>query len=123
MNLSGKAVNYWMQEENIPLERTLIVTDDLALPFGILRLRKKGSDGGHNGLKNIIETLSTTTFARLRFGIGNEFPHGLQVNYVLSSWSTEEKKKLPDRIKTACEMIKSFTAIGLDRTMSSFNNK
>lgn len=123
MNLSGKAINYWMQEEKISLENVLIVTDDLALPFGTLRLRKKGNDGGHNGLKSIIETLNNASFARLRFGIGSEFPKGLQVDYVLSKWDAEEKKILPEKIKACCEIIKSFAAVGVDMTMNSFNNK
>ena len=123
MNLSGKAVNYWMQEEKIPFKNLLILTDDLALPFGTLRMKKKGSDGGHNGLTDIIATLNTNEFARLRFGIGNEFAKGKQVNYVLGKWSPEEEKLLPERIDYCVKMIKSFVAIGVDRTMSDFNNK
>jgi len=123
MNLSGKAVNYWMQEEKIPFKNLLVATDDLALPFGTLRLKKKGSDGGHNGLTDIITTLNTTEFARLRFGIGNEFAKGHQVNYVLGKWNQEEHQKLDERIGQCVKIIKSFIAIGVDRTMSSFNNK
>jgi PTH1 family peptidyl-tRNA hydrolase len=123
MNLSGKAVNYWMQEEKIPFKNLLIVTDDLALPFGSLRMKKKGSDGGHNGLTDILAALNTNEFARLRFGIGNEFAKGHQVNYVLGRWSDEEEKLLPERIDQCVKMIKSFVAIGVDRTMSDFNNK
>jgi PTH1 family peptidyl-tRNA hydrolase len=123
MNLSGKAVNYWMQSEKIPLEHILVITDDLALPFGTLRMKKKGSDGGHNGLNNIAEILNSTEYCRLRFGIGSNFAKGHQVNYVLSPWNEDEKKILNDRIDTAVEMIKSFIAIGVDRTMSQFNNK
>jgi PTH1 family peptidyl-tRNA hydrolase len=123
MNLSGKAVNYWLQEEKIPFKNLLIVTDDLALPFGTLRLKKKGSDGGHNGLTDIIATLNTTEFARLRFGIGNEFAKGHQVNYVLGKWSAEEESALSERIDQCVKIIKSFIAIGVDRTMSDFNNK
>lgn len=123
MNLSGKAVNYWMQAEKISLENILVVTDDIALPFGTLRMKGKGSDGGHNGLKNIQETLNTTEYARLRFGVGNEFAKGKQVDYVLGKWSEGEMKLLQPRIDTAVEMIKSFTTIGLQRTMSLFNNK
>jgi len=123
MNLSGKAVNYWMQEEKIPFKNLLIVTDDLALPFGTLRLKKKGSDGGHNGLTDIIATLNTNEFSRLRFGIGNEFAKGHQVNYVLGKWSPEEEKILAERIDQCIKIIKSFVGIGVDRTMSDFNNK
>jgi PTH1 family peptidyl-tRNA hydrolase len=123
MNLSGRAVNYWLQSEKIPIENLLVVTDDLALPFGTLRMKKKGSDGGHNGLANIAETLSSTEYIRLRFGIGNDFAKGHQVNYVLNRWSEEEQKLLTERIEKAVEMIKGFIAIGVDRTMSQFNGK
>ena len=123
MNLSGKAVAYWLQKEKIPLENLLVVTDDIALPFGTLRLRAKGSDGGHNGLKNIIEILGSQQFARLRFGVGNEFAKGKQVDYVLSEWDVEEEKSLPERIKKSCDIIKSFATAGLARTMSAYNNK
>jgi len=123
MNLSGKAVNYWMQEEKIPFKNLLIITDDLALPFGTLRLKKKGSDGGHNGLTDIIATFNTSEFARLRFGIGSEFSKGQQVNYVLGKWSEEEYKILPERIDKCVQIVKSFVAIGVDRTMSAYNNK
>jgi PTH1 family peptidyl-tRNA hydrolase len=123
MNLSGKAVNYWMQEEKIPFKNLLIATDDLALPFGTVRLKKKGSDGGHNGLTDIIATLNTQEFARLRFGIGNEFAKGSQVNYVLGEWSKEERALLAERIDRCIATIKSFIATGVDRAMSDFNNK
>ena len=123
MNLSGKAVNYWMKEENIPFKNLLIITDDLALPFGTLRMKKKGSDGGHNGLADIIATFNTSEFARLRFGIGSEFSKGHQVNYVLGKWNAEEEKLLPERIEQCVKIVKSFVAIGVDRTMSDFNNK
>lgn len=123
MNLSGKAVNYWMQAEKISIENVLVVTDDLALPYGTLRLRKKGSDGGHNGLSDIIETLNTSEFTRLRFGIGSEFQKGRQVDYVLSRWSAEEEKALPERISTCVEIIKSFVSIGAERTMTAYNKK
>lgn len=123
MNLSGKAVSYWMQEEKVPFKNLLVVTDDLALPFGTLRLKKKGSDGGHNGLTDVIATLNTNEFARLRFGIGNEFAKGRQVNYVLGKWSEEEEKILPERIELCVQAIKSFVTIGVDRAMSAFNNK
>lgn len=122
MNLSGKAVAYWMQKEKIPLDRLLVITDDLALPFGTIRVRAKGSDGGHNGLKSIQETLGTNKYPRYRFGIGDEFSKGHQVNYVLSPWSEQENKALPERLERSCELIKSFTTLGLDRTMNLFNN-
>jgi PTH1 family peptidyl-tRNA hydrolase len=123
MNLSGKSVNYWMQTENINVGNILIVADDLALPFGTLRMKKKGSDGGHNGLTDIISMLGSNDFPRLRFGIGSEFSKGKQVDYVLGKWNTEEQKLLPERIDMAIQMIKSFISIGIDRTMSDFNNK
>lgn len=123
MNLSGKAVNYWMQAEKIPLENVLVITDDIALPLGTLRLKGKGSDGGHNGLKNIQEVLNTVNYARLRFGVGNEFSKGKQVDYVLGEWSDEERLLLEPRLKTAGEIVKSFVAIGIQYTMTNFNNK
>lgn len=123
MNLSGKAVNYWLQSEKIPLENLLIITDDIALPLGTLRLRGKGSDGGHNGLKSIQETLNSTNYARLRFGVGSDFAKGKQVDYVLGKWNSEEKKLLQPRIQLAAELVQSFVAIGLQFTMTHFNNK
>lgn len=123
MNLSGKAVKYWLDKEHIPLENLLVITDDLALPFGSLRLRGKGSDGGHNGLKDIQEQLQSTEYTRLRFGIGNEFLKGKQVNYVLGEWSKEEYNVLPERMEVAKQMILSFSFVGLSQTMSLFNNK
>ncbi len=123
MNLSGKAVNYWMQKENIQKENILVLTDDLALPFGSVRMKGKGSDGGHNGLKSVQETLASTDYARLRFGVGNEFSKGKQVDYVLGKWDDEEKKTLEARVKLAIEMIQGFATIGLQRTMSAYNNK
>lgn len=123
MNLSGKAVNYWMQNEKIPLENVLVITDDLALPFGKLRMKGKGSDGGHNGLKDIQATLNTQEYARLRFGVGSEFNKGQQVDYVLGEWNFEEKETLEERIKTATEFIKGFTTIGLGMTMTNWNGK
>jgi peptidyl-tRNA hydrolase, PTH1 family len=123
MNLSGKAVNYWMQAEKIPLENVLVIVDELALPFGKIRLGPKGSDGGHNGLKNIQEILGTTNYPRLRFGISNEFSKGSQVNYVLGKWSDEEKNTLTERIKIAADAIKAFSFIGLSRCMNEFNTK
>lgn len=123
MNLSGKAVKYWLDKEKIPVKNLLVVLDDIALPFGTLRLRPKGSDAGHNGLSDIIQTLGTNQFARLRFGVGNDFQRGRQVEYVLGKWPKEEEKELPFKINNAVEIIKSFTTIGLARTMNSYNNK
>lgn len=123
MNLSGKAVNYWMQQEKIAIDHVLIVTDDISLPFGKLRMKGKGSDGGHNGLKHIQATLNTQQYARLRFGVGSEFFPGQQSDYVLGEWSEEERKLLPERIKTAVEFIKGFTTIGLQLTMTNWNGK
>lgn len=123
MNLSGKAVNYWMQAEKIPRENILIITDDLALPFGKLRMKGKGSDGGHNGLKDIQATLNSQEYARLRFGVGNDFHKGQQVDYVLGEWAPEEKETLDERIKIATEFIKGFVTIGLQMTMTNWNNK
>lgn len=123
MNLSGKAVNYWMQNQKIPLERTLIITDDIALPFGTLRLKGKGSDAGHNGLKDIAATLNTTKYARLKFGIGAEFSKGRQVDYVLGEWTSDELKTLNERLEKSTEFIKGFATIGLQRTMNNLNGK
>ena len=121
MNLSGNAVRYWMQKENIELENVLIVVDDLALPFGTLRLKPKGSDAGHNGLKHIQQILATQQYSRLRFGIGNEFSRGGQINYVLGVFSEEEHSLLPDRIETAIDIIRSFCLAGVDITMNKYN--
>ncbi|WP_418992937.1 aminoacyl-tRNA hydrolase [Alistipes sp.] len=123
MNLSGKAVRYWMEAEKIPHENLLVVSDDIALPFGTLRLRPKGSAGGHNGLKSITELLSTEEYARLRFGIGGDFPKGHQVEYVLGRWSDEELRALPERLTLFGDAIRSFVAIGCERTMNFFNKK
>jgi PTH1 family peptidyl-tRNA hydrolase len=123
VNLSGRAVNHWMQKEKIPVERVLVVVDDLALPFGVLRMKAKGSDAGHNGLKNIQEVLGHNNFARLRFGIDSNFSRGRQIDYVLGQWNKDEQADLPARIDMAIEMIKSFGAIGAARTMSEYNNK
>jgi len=123
VNLSGRAVNYWLQKEKIKLNNLLVVVDDLALPFGTLRLKPKGGDAGHNGLKSIQSTLGTTNYARLRFGIGNNFNRGQQVDYVLGKWSSDEKKVLQEKIANAIEMIKSFGTIGVAQTMNRFNNK
>jgi PTH1 family peptidyl-tRNA hydrolase len=112
-----------MQQEKIPIENLLVITDDIALPFGKLRMKGKGSDGGHNGLKDIIAVMDSNVYARLRFGVGSEFNPGSQVNYVLGEWHKEEEELMEDRLKTSCEFIKGFATIGLQRTMSSWNNK
>lgn len=123
VNLSGRAVNYWLQKEDIAPENLLVIIDDIALPFGTLRLRSQGGDGGHNGLINIIQILGHQNFARLRFGIGNDFHEGFQVNYVLGEWTEDEEKKLPERIKICHDIIRSFGLAGLNRTMNEFNNR
>lgn len=123
MNLSGKAVKYWMDKENIPRENLLVVTDDLNIPFGALRLKAKGSDGGHNGLKSIQQLLNSNEYPRFRFGISDEFKKGKQVDYVLGEWDDEEKTKLPERLDKSVEAIKSFALAGIADTMSSFNGK
>ena len=123
MNLSGNAVRYWMQKENIPLENVLIVVDDLALPFGTLRLKGKGSDAGHNGLKHIAATLGTQDYARLRFGIGNDFPRGGQIDFVLGHFTDEDLKTMDERVATACDIIKSFCLAGISITMNQYNKK
>lgn len=123
MNLSGKAVNYWLQKEKIPIENLLVIVDDLALPLGTLRMRKQGSDGGHNGLKDIAEVLGNNSFNRLRLGIGDAFSKGRQVDYVLGSWTDQELKALPDVLTKAVDASKSFVAIGIERTMNTFNTK
>lgn len=123
MNLSGNAVRYYMQKEKIPLENVLIVVDDLALPLGTLRLKGKGSDAGHNGLKHIAATLGTQDYARLRFGIGDEFPRGGQIDYVLGHFTDEEIKVTEEGLKTAGEIIKSFCLAGISLTMNQYNKK
>ncbi len=123
MNLSGKAVRYWLEKEKIPLENLLVVTDDLNLPFGTFRLKIKGSDGGHNGLKDIQHILNTTKYNRFRFGISDTFSQGKQIDYVLGNWITEEEKLLPERLEKAVEVIKSFGLAGVTNTMNSFNGK
>jgi peptidyl-tRNA hydrolase, PTH1 family len=123
MNLSGKAVSYWVQKEKIDPNNLLVITDDIALPFGKIRIKAKGSDGGHNGLKDIQLALNSSKYGRLRFGVGSEFNPGSQVNYVLGEWSEEEKKALKEREETIGNAIKSFATIGLGRTMNEFNNK
>jgi PTH1 family peptidyl-tRNA hydrolase len=123
MNLSGKAVKYWLDKENIPLENLLVVTDDLNLSFGTIRIKAKGSDGGHNGLKSIQQILNTADYPRFRFGISDAFKKGQQVNYVLGEWGEEEKAKLPERLDVSVEAIKSFALSGLANTMSTYNGK
>ncbi len=123
MNLSGNAVRYWMNEKKIPLENVLVVVDDLALPFGALRLKGNGSDAGHNGLKHIAQTLGTQNYSRLRFGIGNDFPKGHQVEYVLGRFSDEDMKTMDERVSLAGEAIKSFVLAGLQNTMCQYNKK
>ena len=123
VNLSGRAVHYWMKKEKIPLERLLIVVDDLALPFGTLRLRPNGGDGGHNGLAHINQILGSQKYARLRFGIGNEYLPGSQVGYVLSKWTEEEYQELTARIRLATEIILNFGTLGVEHTMNQYNNR
>ena len=123
MNLSGKAVKYWMDKENIPLENIFVITDDLNLSFGTIRIKPKGSDGGHNGLKNINFVLNTNQYTRFRFGISDEFKKGQQIDYVLGEWDDIEKEKLPERLETASEIIKNFGTAGLENTMTTYNGK
>jgi peptidyl-tRNA hydrolase, PTH1 family len=121
MNLSGNAVDFWLKKENIPLENMLVIVDDLALPTGSIRMRPKGSDGGHNGLSHISTVLGTTEYPRIRIGIGNSFSKGRQVDFVLGKWSKEEKKFIDERALIVGDMIKSFTFAGLELTMTAFN--
>jgi peptidyl-tRNA hydrolase, PTH1 family len=123
MNLSGNALRYWMQKENVEIENVLVVVDDIALPFGTLRLKPKGSDAGHNGLKNIQEILGHSNYARLRFGLGSDFSKGQQIGYVLGKWTNEQLKVLNDRAEVAVEIIRSFCLAGLELTMTQFNGK
>ena len=123
MNLSGKAVKYWLNEEKIPMENLLVVNDDIALPLGTLRLRKQGADGGHNGLTDIIEKLGTNVFCRLRFGLGDDFPRGRQVDFVLGQWKASEDPIVDEKVDMAVEIIKSFVTQGPDRTMNQYNKK
>jgi PTH1 family peptidyl-tRNA hydrolase len=122
MNLSGKAVNYWMQELKIPKENILVITDDIALPFPSLRMRAKGSAAGHNGLKNIEQLTGGQDYARLKFGVGDDFNKGQQVDYVLSPFTKQEFEELPFAMDKACDMVLGFCTIGVNRTMSEFNN-
>ena len=121
MNLSGNAVRYWLQKENIPVENLLVVVDDLALPFGHLRLKPQGSDAGHNGLKHIAQLLNTQNYARLRFGIGNDFPRGGQIDYVLGKFPPEQLQQMPEILNRAVEIIKSFCLAGIQITMNQYN--
>ena len=123
MNLSGKAVKYWLQQEKIPMENLLVVNDDIALPLGSLRLRKQGADGGHNGLTDIIEKLGTNVFCRLRFGLGDDFPRGRQIDFVLGQWKSSEEPIVDQKVDEAVEIIKSFVTQGVDRTMNQYNKK
>jgi len=123
MNLSGNAVRYWMNEEKIMLENLLVLVDDLNLPFGTIRIRKQGSAGGHNGLRHIEQVLCTPNYARVRFGIGNDYTRGAQMNFVLGEWTEEEQKQLPERLEVVKEIIPSFCLQGIDRTMNSFNSR
>jgi PTH1 family peptidyl-tRNA hydrolase len=121
MNLSGNAVRYWLKKEKIPVENMLVIVDDIALPLGSIRMRAKGSDGGHNGLAHINSVLGTNVYPRIRIGIGNSFRKGSRVNYVLGSWNQEEKKFLEQRIAIVIEMIRSFGVAGTELTMTAFN--
>jgi PTH1 family peptidyl-tRNA hydrolase len=123
VNLSGNAVRYWMNREKIPIEKLLIIVDDLALPLGSIRMRPKGNNGGHNGLAHISSILATTNYTRIRIGIGNEFNKGTQVNYVLGRWTEQEKNFLRERIPVVTDMIRSFCTAGTEITMSAFNKK
>lgn len=123
MNLSGKSVKYWLEKEKIPIERLLVIIDDIALPLGALRMKERGGDAGHNGLTDIIIKLNTDVFPRLRIGIGDDFSRGYQSDYVLGQWSKKEVDLMIPRIETAVDMIKSYVSIGIGRTMTAFNNK
>jgi PTH1 family peptidyl-tRNA hydrolase len=123
MNLSGNAVSYWLKKENIPLENMLVIVDDLALPLGSIRMRSKGSDGGHNGLAHISSILATTEYPRIRIGIGNSFHKGAQVDFVLGKWDQEEKSFMEKRISIVIDMIKSFAFAGVELTMTAFNKE
>ena len=123
MNLSGKAVKYWMDKENISVENILVVTDDVNIDFGVIRLKAKGSAGGHNGLKDIQEKLNTQQYARFRFGVGGNYGRGRQVDYVLGEWNKEETSELIERLPTSAKVITSFGTAGLNNTMNTFNGK
>ncbi len=123
MNLSGNAVRYWKEKENIDINHILVLVDDIALPLGAIRIKPNGSDAGHNGLKNIAQMLGTPAYPRLRFGIGNDFPRGCQVDYVLGHFTLDQRQQLPARVDAACEAIKAFCLSGIDFAMCNFNNK
>lgn len=123
MNLSGNAVRYWMNAKKIPIENLLVVVDDLSLPFGQLRMKPSGSEGGHNGLKHITSVLGTQQYARLRFGIGNDFPRGGQIDYVLGPFPPEQLAQMDERLDMACEMVRSFALSGIQFTMNHYNKK
>jgi len=123
MNLSGKAVRYWMEQENIPADRVLVLTDDLAIPFGAIRIRAKGGAGGHNGLTSIIDLIGTEEFPRLRFGIGSDFPKGRQSDYVLGIWNENERKTLAERIDLAGKAVLQFGLLGVASAMNNFNKR
>ena len=123
MNLSGKAIRYWMQQEKILPENLLVIVDDLALPFGSIRMRQKGSDAGHNGLKNIQEIFGHNNYSRIRFGLGDNYSRGKQIDYVLGKWSDDEFAELPLLLDHAIKMIKGFVTIGASRTMNQYNKK
>ena len=123
MNLSGQAVRYWAQQEKIPVERLLVIVDDLSLPVGKIRMRGSGSDGGHNGLKNIASCMMTQNYPRIKFGIGNDFPKGTQIDFVLGQFSDEDNKAIEEKLDYVGEMIQSFCLQGLDRTMNQYNKK
>ena len=123
MNLSGTAVRYWLSQEKIPLENMLVLVDDLNLPFGTIRMRKQGSAGGHNGLRNIEQCICTSNYNRLRFGIGADYNKGAQINFVLGQWLPEEEKSLEERLLLCTDIVKSFCLQGMDRTMNLYNGK
>ena len=123
MNLSGNAVRYWMQQEKIPVENVLIIVDDLSLPVGAIRMKQNGSDAGHNGLKHISQMLSTQNYNRLKFGIGNDFPRGGQVDFVLGKFSSEDNKVINEKVAVACDAIKAFALSGMQFAMCHYNNK
>ncbi len=121
MNLSGKAIKYWMEKKGVEKDNVLVVLDDLSIDFGKLRIKAKGSDGGHNGLKHIQETLGTVEYPRMRFGIGSDFAKGRQVEFVLGNWTADEQAKMPEIVNKACAAIKNFGLAGLQHTMNHFN--
>ena len=123
MNLSGNAVRYWKEKENIPVDHILVLVDDLALQFGAIRIKGRGSDAGHNGLKSIAQLLGTDAYPRLRFGIGNDFPRGCQVDYVLGNFTIDERQKLSTRLEVAVDAIKTFCLAGINIAMNTYNNK